>query len=363
MKKTPTPLLDVLKKYSRSNPVRMHMPCHEGRLGLSKIEKTDVTELGFNDNLNAPCGAIAAAQDEYAKLFGAKRALFLTNGSSQGNFAFLGLVRGKSVLTERDGHVSLTRGAETLGVTLFAVDSVTPERVKEYKEKHDVAAVIVRYPDYFGRSCDLQALFKATGEQGVLLFVDGAHGAHFGLNKRLPPCPVGFCDACVVSTHKTLGAYTQTAVVLSNSDRIADELKKQINAVSTTSPSYILLASIDYARKKAAEKGEKKLDRLFGWVSDFEKKLPDGVYCMIRDDFTKLTLDFSEAGFSGKAAYTFMTTENIYPELYRDSRVLFYLGLYTTKRDLDKLARAVKKLIKKGEKSKSTDEGEGPFGY
>ena len=58
-----------------------------------------------------------------------------------------------------------------------------------------------------------------------------------------------------------------------------------------------------------------------------------------------------------------MTTENVYPELYRDSRVLFYLGLYTTKRDMDKLARAVKKLIKKGGKSKSTDEGEGPFGY
>lgn len=363
MKKTSMPLADALKKYSRSHPVRMHMPCHEGRLGMSSVEKIDVTELGFDDNLNRPDGVIADAQREYAKLFGAAHAMFLTNGSSQGNFAFLGLMRGRSVLTETDAHVSIKRGADTFGVKLFFVDELTPEKIPEYKTKYDVAAVMVRYPDYFGHVCDLAALFDVAQKNDVLLFVDGAHGAHFGLSEHLPCCPAGFCDACVVSTHKTLGAYTQTAVILTDSDALADELKKQINAISSTSPSYVLLSSIDFARGQAERKGKKKLDELYGLVADFEKKLPYGVSAIPREDFTKLTLDFSKIGLSGKAVYDFLAGEKIYPELYCGGRVLFYLGMYTTRKDLNRLSRAIKKMIKKGLKSKSVDEGEGPFGY
>ena len=363
-KKQNTPLVDCLTKYARAKNLRMHMPCHVGRLGfLPSAEKIDITELGFNDNLNSPNGVIAQSQKLYAKLFGAEEALFLTNGSSQGNLAFLSLLSGKKVLVQKNSHVSVLRGAKLFDVQLILQDTITWQSVEQAVEKEKIAGVLVQYPDYFGRTVDLPKIYEVAQRRGVTLFVDGAHGAHFGLSEFLPEHPVGYCDACVVSTHKTLGAYTQTAVVLTRDANLAKRIKKSVNLLSSTSPSYILLASIDYARDFAERYGKKKLDELYGEIKYFCKTLPTGVRYLESEDFCKLCLDFSAIGASGKTAFEYLSDKGIYAELYDGKKVLFYLGLFTTKKDLDKLKKAIKSFAKLSFDQIQQEEQSGPFEY
>ncbi len=359
-----TPLVCCLKKYSRGKNLRMHMPCHQARLGfLPDAEQLDVTELGFNDNLNSPDGVIADSQRLFAELFGAKQAHFLTNGSSQGIFAFLGLLAGKTLLVEKDAHVSVNRGAKLFGVKLLFVETITKEVVEQNIEKHFISGVLVRFPDYFGKIVDLKGIYQKTSQNNVLLFVDGAHGAHFGLSKYLPYHPVGYCDACVVSTHKTLGAFTQTAVILTQNEKIGEQLKKTINLTSTTSPSYVLMASIDYARDYADRFAEKKLDELYANVKAFCQKLPSGLKALPTDDFCKLCLDFGRIGISGETAFKFLAKRGIFAELYKGDCVLFYLGIFTTKADLNKLQKALKFLVKQDFSGVEQKRGDGPFEF
>lgn len=359
-----TPLVCCLKKYSKGKNLRMHMPCHQARLNfLPYAEKIDVTELGFNDNLNSPDGVIAEAQRLFAELFGARQAHFLTNGSSQGIFAFLGLLAGKTLLAEKDAHISVSRGAKIFGVNLLFVENMTPEIVEQYIKKHLIDGVLVRFPDYFGKAVDLKGIFKKTANTDVLLFVDGAHGAHFGLSKYLPYHPVGYCDACVVSTHKTLGALTQTAVVLTRDEKIGKQLKKTINLISTTSPSYVLMASIDYAREYACRFGKKKLDKLYVNINSFCSKLPNGIKALPTDDFCKLCLDFGGIGISGKTAFDFLTRRGIFAELYKGDFVLFYLGIFTSKADLNRLQKTLKLLAKQDFSGVEQKYGDGPFEF
>lgn len=358
-----TPLVYCLKKYAKQKGVRMHMPSHLGRLGfLPNAEKIDITELGFNDNLNAPNGVIKQAQEEFAKLFDAKNAIFLTNGSSQGNMAFLSILQGKTLLVQTKSHISVKRGAKLFGVNLIFVDELTTQVVQNYLQNDAIDGVLAQYPDYYGNIVDLKGIFALTKAKNKLFFVDGAHGAHFGLNSKLPPHPVGFCDACVVSTHKTLGAFTQTAVVLSNDDDLTQRLKNAINLISTTSPSYILMASIDYCRFFASTYAKIKLDKLYDHLTDFVKKIPNGINAPKTPDFTKLRLDFEGVGASGKTAYEYFATKGIFAELYDDNSVLFYLGYFTTKKDLNKLLKALKGFVKSNF-DKTQRQNNGPFEY
>ncbi|MBR5250434.1 MAG: hypothetical protein IKV38_00235, partial [Clostridia bacterium] len=171
-----------------------------------------------------------------------------------------------------------------------------------------------------------------------------------------------FCDACVVSTHKTLGAFTQTAVVLSNDDLITKQIKKEVNGLSSTSPSYILLASIDYSRFFAKTYANSKLDNLYYNLKEFAKKLPCGIVAIDSPDFTKLCLDFGGVGASGKTAFEFLQANGIVAELYSGNKVLFYLGYMTTKKDLNRLLKALNKFVKYD--FDKTQEGvDGPFEY
>lgn len=364
VKKRYTPLVDCLENYAKAKNLRMHMPCHVGRLGfLPSAERIDITELGFNDNLNSPDGVIAQAQQAYASLFDAQQAIFLTNGSTQGNVAFLSLMRGKKVLVPTNSHVSVKRGAKLFGVELVFAKEISLQTVEEAIKVDKVDGVLAQYPDYFGNIIPLREIYELTKESDVKLFVDSAHGAHFGLTDKLPSNAVNFCDACVVSTHKTLGAYTQTAVILTNDTDLAKRIKKAVNLISSTSPSYLLLASMDYARDYAERFGKQRLDKLYDNLQKFYRQLPQGVKVIKNEDFCKLYLDFADLGASGKTAFEFFEKQGIFAELYKETKVLFYLGLFISQKDLNKLLKATRKLAVQKFDDKEQKEQFGPFEY
>ena len=211
------PIVEMLQKYVKSNSARFHMPGHKGELC-----KFDITELDFSDNLQNPQGAIAEAQRLYAKLFGAEFAHFVTNGSTAGVLALVGAGE-DGFLVERASHTSVFNALKLHGRKTAVANNefrdgkywpVTPQQIEKALRTYPwIKTVLVTYPNYYGECCDLAAIAEICKEKGVALFADSAHGAHFGISPHLPPHAISFCDACTVSAHKTLPAFTQSGGV------------------------------------------------------------------------------------------------------------------------------------------------------
>lgn len=351
-----TPVCDMLNKYASSNAVRLHMPGHKGKFDGCR---EDITELSFTDNLRVPSGVILQSQKLYADVIGCKYCLYGVNGSTGGLFALAENCRGK-VLVESNCHVSLLNGLKLYGkesVTVRNGDNngipmpLTLQQISETLEIHpDIGTVFITSPNYFGFNAQLKEIYRFLRKKNILLFVDSAHGAHFGLHKLLPDNAVKYCDATVESCHKTLPAMTQTAVVLTNNGKLADSLKQSLNKVTTTSPSFVLVASIEKAIAYADEhKGDyvlfkKERDRFvqnckfIGWK------------VISNDDFTRLVIDCDGHG-DGNDVEKYLEKQNIFIEYSTPRYLVCILTLMDNGMVFDRLFTALKQYVSSGGKS------------
>lgn len=345
--------MEMLRAYSASRALRLHMPGHKGKF---PNWKTDITELAFSDNLMNPSGAIARSEELFAAEWGAKRAIYLVNGSTAGIFSMLANARG-SVLMQRSSHNSAYNAVRLYGKTAYVLNDydenmlsndISVEDIGEAVSLHpDIKTLFLTSPNYYGKVLDLNGISRFAREKGLALFVDSAHGAHFGLSETLPPPAHKFADAAVVSTHKTLPALTQTAVLLTSCENSAQKLRESVNELATTSPSYPLLASIDYARAYA-DKHRWKYAGLKKDVGAFCAALPDGVARVHSDDFTRLVLDVTGAGLTGFQAEKMLNAQNIFPEFADKRRVVSILTLCDGAKTLKRYLSGFKTLIAGG---------------
>lgn len=260
-------LPEALGEYAHRRVARFHMPGHKGR-GMGGFFRKDligwdVTELSFSDDLHAPEAAIAHAQKECALRFGAAHTFFLVNGSTAGILAMLlSLPQGADVLIGRDCHRAALSGIALSGHNCRFVETaydplldlwgcVTPEALHRALCEHPAQAVLVTSPNYYGLCADIPALYEVACRHGSLLFVDAAHGAHFPFSQALPQSPAGFADAWVNSAHKTLNALGQAALLHIGPRMPVFAVQRALSLVQTSSPSYLLLASLDWARYTA----------------------------------------------------------------------------------------------------------------
>ena len=253
-------LYEKLKAYSDSGVYPFHMPGHKRTPTDGLPYEIDVTEIDGFDNLHEPVGCLCELQETAAKLFCSRYAFALVNGSTVG---ILSAVRamtkyGDRVLIARNSHMSVYHAAELCGLhtdyivpelidgtSIFA--SVPPELI-EQKLNADpaISLVVVTSPTYEGVVSDIERISAICHAHGAKLLVDEAHGAHFPFSDRFPLSAVQCgADAAVLSLHKTLPAMTQTALLLTNDGELAKELSRQLSVFETSSPSYVLLASID----------------------------------------------------------------------------------------------------------------------
>ncbi len=250
-----TPISDAVSRYQNVR-YRLHMPGHKGALGISA--ERDVTELPGLDNLHNPAGCIMEAQALLAEAFGAFRSFFLVNGSSAGILAFLlSLGRNKQVLLERGAHKSFANGLALAGhgarfLPQRYYDGIplpsVPGDVKAMLARERFDAVCLVSPNYYGlcaRIGEIGAICKAAGTP---LFIDEAHGAHFAAGAPFPKGAAGHASAWVQSAHKTLPALTQGAYLHIAREMDAGRIQSALSLVQTTSPSYLLLQSLDEAR-------------------------------------------------------------------------------------------------------------------
>jgi len=254
----------------------MHMPGHKRNPAFMPPGlpfDIDITEIWGFDDLHEPRGALRDAAEIAAQLYGSDRAFLLVNGSTVGILAAVGAMaaRGDKILVAGNSHRSVDNAASLFGLQPVrapsAIDehsgvpfSVDPKAVKSALEHEPgIRLVVVTSPSYEGVVSDIGAIASVAHERNVPLLVDGAHGAHLGFSPEFPegPVPAG-ADAVVMSLHKTLPALTQCSLLHVCSGRAdAEEMKRLLSVLQTSSPSYVLLASIDHCLRLLASDGER----------------------------------------------------------------------------------------------------------
>lgn len=310
--------------------ISFHTPGH-------KKKGADITELSYSDNLASPTGVIAAAQADAARILGADVSFFTTDGSTSGVYAMLRALRSGGVgrlAVPVSSHVSVLRGAELAGLELVPVAQEfscgiarqpTLAAVRAALEGAD--ALLLTSPDYYGFFPELANIAALTKAQGKPLVIDGAHGSHLHGTALHAS---GYAQMWVDGVHKSLPAMTQGAVVSAKGEWAA-RLRESIPYFRTTSPSYPILASIEYAvkypRNERIERAAEEAKRALGALEN--------------PDWSKIVLPFGEK--SGDAR-RYLEARGVFPEFDDGNYLMFYLSPATKLRDLKKLVRLAGRL-------------------
>lgn len=360
-KEIKTPLVDAVQAYLDKGRVRGHMPGHKGSAAgylarFGELAAWDLTEADGLDDLHEPVGAIAESERILAAAVGAGRAFMLVNGATVGiQAAILTACRpGETILLPRNAHRAVWSALalgdvrplwlpveEARGLAL----GLTPSKLACTLDEHpEVRAVFVVNPSFYGVLPDLAGLIDVAHRRGVVVIVDEAHGAHFPfVRPELAAGRLG-ADLVIDSWHKSMGSLGQTAVLLCNREELRPE--RWLTLLQTTSPSYPLMASIDWARAEWQEKAAARAAVLRESRAALEKVLAGKVLRLLGAgdmpdgfgwDDTKALLE-SAAGHSGWQIAEALRASGVEPE-FADGR--FALLLLTYADAAEELAAAV----------------------
>lgn len=369
------PLMEALR--AMEGRLSFHMPGHKGLRGeLELWPHMDVTELERTDDLYRPDGPIARAQELMAQSARAARTILLTNGSTCGVEAMLGYAArpGERVILPRASHLSAVSACALYGLEPVWVDAWADEGGAPFTRGQDVLeairrhpearAVLITRPDYFGRMLPLDGIAAAAHAAGMLLLVDEAHGAHLNwldgrtgvylpgggtAGQRISALDMG-ADICVQSAHKTLSALTGGAWLHMAAGVDGERLLRMVALTQSSSPSFLIMASLDGARARMDERGAEELERLCAWCEEVnaacagEGLAPARGYFGLPCDRTRLALDVTGRGISGYGAQRALDGQGIDIEM-ADARRIVMIATVADERDgLERLARALRKL-------------------
>ncbi|MDK2882459.1 MAG: hypothetical protein PWP58_795 [Bacillota bacterium] len=330
-----TPLFTALKNYMDTGVLPFHVPGHKQGRGLPEFTRfvgrnvmgIDLTCMDDLDNICNPRGAIRRAEELAAEVWGADHAHFLVNGTTSGIQAMIMSVcaPGDEIILPRNAHKSAIGGIILSGARPVYIEpeiddyfgiamGVSAEKVARALNQHPEAkAVFVINPTYYGVASPLEEIVRVAHAHGAAVIVDEAHGAHLSFHPELPVSGAqAKADLIATSVHKLAGSMTQSSLLLVNEGLVDPKrVKAVLNLTQTTSPSYVLLASLDMARKQMALKGKElvaKALRLARWVRAELAQVPgltlldetvlNGAGCYAFDP-TKIVVNARELGLSG----------------------------------------------------------------
>lgn len=381
MSRSRSPLLDALIKYQKLNFVPLHMPGHKSGKGVSrKFYRTlknnpfgfDLTEVPGLDDLNNPVGVIKQAQEQAAVMFGAEHSFFLVNGTTVGiHAAILSVCKpGDEILVPRDVHRSVIGACILSGVRPNYIEvkldeefyipyPVKPEDVTSRLQNLSAKALIQVYPSYFGLAGDIPGIVKIAHDRDIPVIVDEAHGAHFTFSNRLPVSALeAGADVSIQSTHKTLGSLTQSSMLHIKSRLIdKDEVARQLRVLHSTSPSYLLMASLDDSVKHMGGNGKRLLEKIVEITGRTRKAINEipGFKCLgsekqghngvVGIDPTKLCISVTNLGLSGYQVGEILSKKyRIQVELSDLYNILCMFSIGNTYKDAVKLINALKEI-------------------
>lgn len=378
-----TPLITGVRNYIDGNYLQMHTPGHIKGKGLDDEFKTflgqntldfDLVGIPPLDYLRHPTGIIHEAQKLAAEAFGADYTLFSVQGTSSANVVMIMSIcnPGDKIIVPRNVHASIVSGLILSGaIPIFIspeIDSIygvchgiSLENIKEALEEHpDTKGVCIINPTYYGVVTDLQAIIKYVHSKGIPVIVDEAQGSHVHFHKELPISAMeAGADIASSSMHKMGGSFTQTSIINVREGLInLDRVKENFSLITTTSASYILMASIDAARKQLAINGEQLLDRAIT-LSRTARNAIDQIYglsCLKPEDLggtsssfaldeTKLCINVTKWGVTGREVENFLRNDyRIEVELSDVNNILFIITIGHDELDIEQLVQALSSL-------------------
>jgi len=375
-----TPLLTALQSAAREEHAAFYTPGHKKGRGVNlrlenllgkQVFRADLPELPGLDKLFAPTEAIAKAQDLAAHCFGASQTWFLVNGSTCGIMAAILATcgEGEKIILPRNIHQSAIAGLILSGAIPIFINpeydpsqdiiySITPEALeKTLQANPESKAVMALHPSYQGICGDLSAIADLTHKYNIPLIVDEAHGAHFAFHPDLPPSALSVgADLTIQSTHKVLSAMTQASMMHLKGTRIDPQrISKALQLVESTSPSYILLASLDAARQQMTLQGNALMMQTIALSQYARKKLATipGIevleystqpgFCYL--DPTRITINVSQLGITGYEADEILCDQlGVICELPLLKHLTFIVSLGNIDEDIEKLVDAISSL-------------------
>lgn len=369
-----TPIYDFVNNYAEADPKRFHMPGHKGN-SLLGCEKLDITEISGADVLYEADGIINESENIASELFGTAHTFYSTEGSSLCIKAMLALAAfdgdtpdGNTaskerplILAARNVHKSFINACALLDIdvswimpasgTSICGQSVTPLEVRS-NLKHlnrRPCAVYITSPDYTGVTSLIGAISKICHAEGVPLIVDNAHGAYLAFgNGNLHPISRG-ADMCCDSAHKTLPALTGGSYLHISKAAPSGFLKNarsRLSLFASTSPSYLILQSLDLCNKYIAEELPQKMPVIIENVASLKLKLSGCGYTIIGKEPLKLTISLISPKIFPNELQTYLEASGIFAEYYDPEYAVFMISTENTPSELESLYDALSNFIK-----------------
>lgn len=378
-------MIDFLLEHASLDPVSWHMPGHKGsqifrRYGyggfLDHFVDCDVTEIPGADNLFQTEGIIKDVQDRYARAYDVDYSYLMINGTSGGILAAMmaAVPSGGQIIMARNCHKAVFNGLVLGGIQpVYAYPSVIrdydisgpilPEEIERLlKENPQASAVILPSPNYYGICSDIRAIADIVHAHGKVLIVDQAHGAHlkffhkYGHGEDLPDsAEMDGADITICSIHKTLASLTQSAVLNLQGSRVDRYvLEDKIQAIESTSPSYILMSFLDIAARILEEHGREAMGAWKENLAYFYAKAGriKGLHILdpgTQMDRTKINLDMSAYGIDGAHLEELLMEYGIFSELYTGNILMLMTGIGNTREHYDRTLKALQEIAAKHE--------------
>ncbi len=335
----PCHILSVLKKQAKKKHLSFHTPGHKNHGGIKGNLRFDITELSYSDNLSSPKGCIMRAQEDIARTLGAHESFILTDGSTCGVLSMLyaiSLAGARTVAFPVSSHKSVYNGCKLLKLTPLLLSSPDFEECIKNGQSSLILsadALFFTSPTYYGFIQNLQKIRDFCDEHNKILLIDGAHGSHLHFDKEL--YAGAYADMWVDGVHKNLPAYTQGAVVSARNEKWGDLLRQGVDIFRTTSPSYPIMASVEYAVKYPQNTWLEKSVREY---AEKQKRVE------VQSDYTKLCAYFGKRAFEVEKE---LEKGGIYSEFCDGERIMFYLSPATKKGQFTALKKTLEGLFKK----------------
>jgi len=383
------PILEALNRYQTAETSAFHTPGHKQGKGFSweykdilqeNLFSYDLTEVLGLDDLHNPTGAIKEAQGLAANLFKAEETFFLVNGTSSGLQATIMALFGPKdeIIVPRNIHHSVftgliysgaiprfiyphyeTRFGITLGITLKQVK----QAIKDYPQ---AKGILLIHPSYYGISSEFEAIVQYAKARNKIVIVDEAHGAHFMFSHQLPLSAMeAGADVAVQSSHKTLSSLTQSSLLhVRDYSGPFKTIKDALRLVQTSSPSYLLLASLDIMRHQFANYGDKLVEETLETARKIRRELEavDDITLLQEKDLlgvgnfqldpTKILINVATLGITGHEAEKVLREDfNVQVELSDLRNVLALITVGDGFETGQKFIAGIKGLVKKYERN------------
>lgn len=390
-KQKEAPLFEALKKYRISRVVAFDVPGHKQGKGNKELTEflgkdclnVDVNSMKPLDNLAHPTSVIKEAEDLMADAFGVDKAFFMVGGTTSSVQAMLmaSLKEGDKVILPRNVHRSAINALILIGAEPIYINPGVDEKlgialgmsiediIFAMDNNKNVKAIFVNNPTYYGICSDLKSIIAEAHRRNILVLADEAHGTHFYFGENLPQGAMTLgADMACVSMHKTGGSLTQSSALLVNSERVnANYVRTVINITQTTSASYLLLSSLDIARKNLALNGKETFEKVLE-LSEYarnEINKIDGYYAYSEElinnknvfafDKTKLCVSTKDMGLAGIEVYDELRDSfGIQIELGDISNILAIISVGDNAFNIERLVASLAEIKRRHQKDKKS---------